>query len=476
MNLKSSFLPAVLILLGAFHPSAEAQKVPIGNALLAEQPDQKQHSILLMSDIHFDPFANPALVPRLQAATVEEWKQIFESDSNNAFSKFGTDSNYALFSEWLRHSKARVPNPALILIPGDFISHDFKDYFKKDSRTQNSKGYSSFVVKTIEFVANEIQAAFPKAQIITVPGNNDATRGDYVGNPNSEFLSEFAKAWKNALGSGSEVPGAYELFRKKGYFSVNADFNSNIRIIALNTTYFSKLYRGVFLLRNRRDGDHQIAWLKTELQTAKQLGQKVWIIEHIPPGVDPYSTVKTLGALPSTEKGEPTLCYSDYFDTKMISLLRENISTIGWMISGHTHSNEFRVISNGSEYFVNQLIPSLSPNHGNNPSFEVAEIEDQKWTPSRLESDILKLNDSKNTVKQPTWVKVQPTTPLVEHPELSTYQAKFNSDDMKAQFKSTFGSQNGKDSAADSWRWKLLSCSFFSPGASDFQSCAYGEK
>jgi hypothetical protein len=39
---------------------------------------------LMMSDIHFDPMADPKLVDRLYAAEPEEWRAIFESSDNKS--------------------------------------------------------------------------------------------------------------------------------------------------------------------------------------------------------------------------------------------------------------------------------------------------------------------------------------------------------------------------------------------------------
>src|SRR4051794_6074910 len=48
---------------------------------------------LSVSDIHFDPFADPALVTKLEAADVAQWDAILSSSTSHSFSADGSDVN-----------------------------------------------------------------------------------------------------------------------------------------------------------------------------------------------------------------------------------------------------------------------------------------------------------------------------------------------------------------------------------------------
>jgi hypothetical protein len=48
---------------------------------------------LMMSDLHFDPMADPKLVDRLSFAEPEEWPDIFESSDNKTPARYGADGN-----------------------------------------------------------------------------------------------------------------------------------------------------------------------------------------------------------------------------------------------------------------------------------------------------------------------------------------------------------------------------------------------
>src|SRR3982751_164488 len=67
----------VLALLAAFPAAAAAR--------------QDRGTFVVLSDIHFDPLYDPALVPRLQKADAREWVRIFASYKVTQLSNCGAD-------------------------------------------------------------------------------------------------------------------------------------------------------------------------------------------------------------------------------------------------------------------------------------------------------------------------------------------------------------------------------------------------
>src|SRR5689334_14874545 len=61
--------------------------------LLAIAPGAFAEKFLSVSDIHFNPFADPTLVTKLEAADVAQWSAILASSSITAFSAYGSDVN-----------------------------------------------------------------------------------------------------------------------------------------------------------------------------------------------------------------------------------------------------------------------------------------------------------------------------------------------------------------------------------------------
>jgi hypothetical protein len=84
---------------------------------------------LMMSDLHFDPMANPKLVDRLSSAEPEEWSDIFESSDNKTPARYGADSNWALLHSALWQTTQTLPSPAFVVLPGDFLAHNFRRQF-----------------------------------------------------------------------------------------------------------------------------------------------------------------------------------------------------------------------------------------------------------------------------------------------------------------------------------------------------------
>src|ERR1700679_1998811 len=81
----------VFALLSVVLPSfvLAAESLPWANGRVSES----QGTFLMMSDLHFDPFADPKLVPALIQRPVEDWEGVLNSSSSQAFAPYGKDSN-----------------------------------------------------------------------------------------------------------------------------------------------------------------------------------------------------------------------------------------------------------------------------------------------------------------------------------------------------------------------------------------------
>jgi len=70
---------------------------------------------LLISDIHFDPFADPSLFGSLTREPVSEWRRLLASSSERGVSQLRSDSNYVLLESCLA-AAARIWKLALPLL------------------------------------------------------------------------------------------------------------------------------------------------------------------------------------------------------------------------------------------------------------------------------------------------------------------------------------------------------------------------
>ena len=83
---------------------------------------------LLISDIHFDPLADPAIIPHLVAAPVEQWSSIFEKSRQKSLSAYGADTNYRLLSSTLAAPAAQVTFD-YVMFTGDALRYNSPQAF-----------------------------------------------------------------------------------------------------------------------------------------------------------------------------------------------------------------------------------------------------------------------------------------------------------------------------------------------------------
>jgi hypothetical protein len=319
--------------------------------------------VLSVSDIHFNPFADPAIAAKLEAADVSEWEAILASSTVTAFSPYGSDLNHPLLLSAMGEMQKQLPSPAFVLISGDFLAHSFDKSYQQYATDKSPAAYSAFVTKTNEYVASVFRKAYPGVRIYPTLGNNDSDCGDYAVAPNGAFLASFRDVWSPIVGSRSFD----RRFATGGYYHADVPALKNVRIIALNTNFFSTNYKNPCGKPGPDPGARELEWLDAELLLARTLGKRVWLLFHIPPGMDVFDTMKYGGACPDLKSGT---FWKDQYLQKYLSITAVHRDTIAGSFAGHTHQDEFR-IANGD--FIH-ITPSVTPIFGNNPAFEIVDV------------------------------------------------------------------------------------------------------
>ena len=322
---------------------------------------------LVLSDVHFDPFTQPHLVDRLAAAPPERWRAIFASDEASTPSTSG-DTNEALLESTLDGAHNAVSDPRVVIVTGDMLAHGFHDKFVRTAKVHDDAAYEAFVDKTIAFLAWEMQAAFPRARILPVVGNNDSYCGDYASTPHGAFLAHMAAAWGGSLGAGD--PNAFiAQFSTGGYYTVPLPADG-AQAIVLNDVFWSSEYKNTCGDPKADPGGDELAWL-TKTQASFPVGTPVWIIAHIPPGIDVYATLHAPAASPVPFL---TPAYNDALVTAL-----DSRSTVVMAIAGHTHMDSFRVIGPdpSTPRAPMLLVPAISPIYGNAPAFTILDVDSQ---------------------------------------------------------------------------------------------------
>jgi len=263
-------------------------------SLFAVASSALAEKFLSVSDIHFNPFADPAIVAKLDAAEVSQWEAILASSTVTAFSTYGSDVNDPLFRSAIGEMRKQLPSPAFVLISGDLLAHDFDKNYQQYATDKSRTAYTAFVAKTNAYIASVFRAAYPGVRIYPTLGNNDSDCGDYAVVPNGTFLTDFRDVWSPIVRSRSFD----RRFPTGGYYHADVPALKNVRIIALNTNFFSTNYKNPCGTPGPDPGVRELEWLDAELGLARKEGKRVWLLFHIPPGMDVYDSVEYSGTCP----------------------------------------------------------------------------------------------------------------------------------------------------------------------------------
>jgi sphingomyelin phosphodiesterase acid-like 3 len=342
---------------------------------------------LFVSDIHFDPFHDPARVRQLVAASVSQWNSILSRppspNQNQAFTALqqtcyarGVDTPQTLFRSSLRAMRARQPNAKFMMVSGDLIAHAFSCRYTTLFPHPTPAEYQSFVEKTIRYVVGQLRASFPRIPIYVALGNNDTACGDYRLDAGNNFLADTASIVATGLPASDRAAQIQDFSQIGSYSLTMAPPMRNTRLIVLDDLFLSKKYQSCSGQPDSTPADSEIAWLRSQLAQARKSGQNVWVMGHIPTGIDPYSTARKLGAM--CGHVNPVMFLSS---TKLADLLIDYADIVRLGIFAHTHMDEIRLLQPqnlapdlASPAVVIKMVPSISPVDGNDPSFTIALI------------------------------------------------------------------------------------------------------
>ncbi len=336
-------------------------------------------SVPVFSDVHFQPYINPflpgnaalnpatvaanvALVAQLDAANTTEWPAIFQGTANVTNSKPsapGADTNYALLSLALASIRQNLGSSPAVLFTGDFLGHGLDQLYPLYSANKTAAEASAFVDKTLTFVLQQIRAAVGKIPVYFALGNCDSYTGY---GPDINFLASNAEQLYtlalNSTGNQQDVIGS---MTKGGYYAVEPA-GMNLMIIALNT----------FALSPGVTADptmiaDQFTWFDAQLTKATWSGKKVWLLMHAPPG----AVESTTGASSNDVNGKiaiATMMWADNNQKTFIGIIEKYPGVIAMSLAGHTHMDEFRLMSRGNALAITAGISAF---FGNNPAYKI---------------------------------------------------------------------------------------------------------
>jgi sphingomyelin phosphodiesterase acid-like 3 len=302
---------------------------------------------------------------------IRGWSIIWPRRSPNNGARFSTalvtgasadTGNWMLLRSALQHMAETLPQPTFVLMSGDFLAHGFRREFDAAATDHSEAAYRNFVQKTMQFLARQLEQTFPATPILPALGNNDEECGNYQLQPGGPFLSATLPLLRRLVG-GSAGPGFDRDWQSYGNYSARA---GGIRVLSTNTNFLSIHYRNT--CGSAADGDPgraTLAWLEAELAAAKEAGERVWLLYHIPPGIDGYATLRQ-GSCPAAIIPMWDQAYAGAFN----ALLRSYADTVIAGFAGHTHMDDFRLIRDAqSPHGFALITPGVSPIYGQNPAY-----------------------------------------------------------------------------------------------------------
>jgi sphingomyelin phosphodiesterase acid-like 3 len=296
---------------------------------------------------------------------------------------YGQDTGMALW----RALKAKLQSviegktpPAFIIFTGDLPAHyectAVNCYLPPGQRTDHNTN--------IKVLLEDLRSLVAKIKIplFFIPGNNDGLAGDYF---------SFADGrQKTALNLVPEADNPYPALNtatacgeppclladpqpKMGYYSARPI--NGLRLIGLNTIIWGNTYWPVDGISQREAGNTQMLWLEEQLKQAAEAGEKVYLLMHIPPGVDAYAASKG-STTPLMWASLPAagMTWQDQF----LRLINRYSSNVAGLFYGHTHMDELRLLYDRNGTKVSALAissPGITPLDSNNPGFKLVFFE-----------------------------------------------------------------------------------------------------
>lgn len=366
----------------ALAASASAQSPPAPQPITA----------LFLSDIHLNPFHDPAFLATLTGPSAPT-AALPPSPALAAMQDYCRslpDTPDALFRSSLAAIRPHAASVSFVTVSGDLLSHQLTRCFaafvlRTEPAASDSaeypiltpdqrRRYQDFVQNTVAYVTAQLRDTFPNTPIYYAFGNNDSACGDYNLDANDEFLRRTAPLVAAAIAGIPPAATTAVLpsqFAPDGSWQATGSYNvplaalPNTRLIVFDDVFLAPGHRTCSGADDPATAKAELAWLTLQLQSLKP-NQKVWIMAHIPPGIDLFSSVK---------QRHPVA----YLKYDFANLLAPYARSIRLTIFAHTHIDDFTQLPSPDSF---QTIPitlksvqSISPDHGNLPTFTLATID-----------------------------------------------------------------------------------------------------
>jgi hypothetical protein len=315
----------------------------------------------VISDIHFNPFAPP---------------------KDQATSRIGEDTNQALLTSGLATFARAMASADFAIVPGDLLAHGFNAKAAASLGVDpSSQAVDDVAAKTTLFVVDALAGALGGKPAFVALGNEDSKCGDYKIEPGGPYLAATREAVRRLVGAERLEADFAETWAAAGYYAARHPTLAGGLIVVLNDVLWSPSYQDTCGSNGQAAADAMMNWLSGKLARQRAAGGRVWMVHHIPWGIDAYAA--TNAKAPScAAKVVPFL--REPFASGLRSLLMEYRDVIQASFSGHTHFDDYRLLidRSGTVAGLDKITPALSPIFGQNPGFQVFTYDRQSGAPS----------------------------------------------------------------------------------------------
>ena len=339
-------------------------------------------TFVVISDLHFNPFDPPALATTLARSAPAAWKATLATAQDQAMSRTGEDTNHALLASSLVPFAKAMAGADFAIVPGDFLVHEFDAKAAKALGVAPvSQAAGEMAVKTTLFVGDALADALAGKPAIVALGNVDSSCGDYRIEPGGRYLAETREVVRRLVGAEQLEPDFDRTYAAGGYYAARHPTLANGLIVVLNDVLWSTEYRDACGTDGLAAAQAMLGWFRDRLARQRANGGRVWLVHHIPWGIDPYSTIVNTRASTCPAKVVPFL--REPFASDFLALLAEYHDVIQASFSGHTHFDNYRLLIDGSGTAVamDKLTPAISPVFGQNPGFQVFTYDRRSGVP-----------------------------------------------------------------------------------------------
>jgi len=346
-------------------------------------------SVVVFSDVHFNPFYDPTIFNSLVNSPENQWNEIFLNSAVTDPESWGNETNYPLLARMLEALRAQSTATPAAVFSGDMLTHGFSKKFYALYGSEDEAAMRAFTYKTVAFFAAQVRDYLGQIPVVFTLGNNDSYEGDYKIDPGGAFLADTADLFYTTLLLGkADYAGFSETYRAGGYYAVSV---GPVIFICLNTILFSPN-----AATDIEDAvSQELDWLDRTLAVARAHEKRVWLVMHIPPGADIYSTVTNYMDPAGRISDASTMWKTEYQD-RFLNVIDTYADIIDVAFAGHTHMDEYRldVNQNDASHTVILVTPAVSPLFGNDSAFKVIRIESSDWTPIDYRSTAYHFGDA----------------------------------------------------------------------------------